>query len=227
MKMLISLGLCLLALVACGCHKKPTQPPPDDPPPAITYPGQFDPAWHPSDTMIIYYTPVPEVNDTLDSYTGLWAIRPDGINNRPYLTKGMNPVYTLPSAPDWSADGEWLVFCTGGYNNIYKVNGDSLTKLTFDGNNICPAWSPNQQKIAFMSMYPSGGSSYGIYQMSSNGSDVFFIKEYYFAPVWLDSLNVLAIKAVPTHNKIFTTAAHPGLIRRARAIMLKPATSLT
>ncbi len=210
--MIISLGLCLLALTAGGCHKKPTQPPPppEDTKPPITYTKHDYPAWHPSDTMIVYYTLSNYATgvDTNDhDYDGLWAIRPDGTNNRPFLIARDNLIYAYACSPRWSPDGNWLVFYTGWETNIYKIkaNGDSLTKLTFDGGNTYPQWCPNGQKIAYTGIYPSGGSSYGIYYMNIDGSNLTFIKEYYFAPVWLDSIKVLAVKAVTSFNKVFTT----------------------
>lgn len=167
MKLEAHLSLCLLsaiALTAMGCSKKPTQPPPDDPKPPITYTKHDYPAWHPSDTMIVYYTLSNYATgvDTNDhGYDGLWAIRPEGTNNRPFLIARDNPIYAHACSPKWSPDGNWLVFHTGWETNIYKIKtkGDSLIKLTFDGGNTYPQWNQNGQKITFTGIYPSGGSS--------------------------------------------------------------------
>lgn len=194
--MMLSLGLCLLALTAGGCHKKPTQPPPDDKPP-MTWPKHMEAAWHPSDTMIVYFTPVPDTNDSFYGYNGLWAIRPDGSNNRPYLVGSNNPVYTNLAEPDWTPNGNWIAFFTGWENDIYEVkfNGDSLIRLTFDGRNIYPTWSPDGRRIAFCKNY---NDTLGTILIIENDGSIKRIHHIMQNPVWLDDTTVIA--SYPSNN---------------------------
>jgi len=51
--------------------------------------------------------------------------------------------------PDWSPDGYWIVFEKSGQIFKIKANGDSLTQLTFGGENFFPEWSPDERKIVY------------------------------------------------------------------------------
>ena len=56
-------------------------------------------------------------------------------------------------SPDWSPDGESIVFVSNraGRPNIYKtdINGEEVQQLTNAGGNGSPAWSPDGQWIAY------------------------------------------------------------------------------
>ena len=189
-KTMPTLLLCLALLAGADCHKQPCQPPPDDKPP-ITYSDHILAAWHPSDTMVVYYKTYSSDQDSSD-YIGLWAIRPDGTNNRPYLVQGMNIVFGFIGSKDWSPDGNWLVFTKMWETDIYKLkaNGDSLTRLTFNGDNTDPTWSPGGQKIAYSVHL---GERSGLYVMNSDGTNNQRIKQYLFKPSWLpDGKNIIA-----------------------------------
>lgn len=70
--------------------------------------------------------------------------------------------------PDISRDGSKIVFVRNG--NIFSVNkfGGNLTQLTFDGQNIQPAWSPDGTKITYISY----SSERDVMQMNADGSGV-------------------------------------------------------
>ncbi|MYA72313.1 hypothetical protein F4009_04705 [Candidatus Poribacteria bacterium] len=70
--------------------------------------------------------------------------------------------------PAWSADGQWIAFDSNraGLYDIYKIrhNGENLQRLTHQGNNYHPAWSPDGL-IAF-------DSKDGIHVMDSDGGNL-------------------------------------------------------
>lgn len=78
--------------------------------------------------------------------------------------------------PAWGPRGEWLAF---NYGQIYKIkaNGDSLTQLTYDGNNYLPAWSSDGKWIAYDNtncgsmVEPAPPNSCGILIIGSGGSN--------------------------------------------------------
>jgi len=73
------------------------------------------------------------------------------------VTGAVEPVVTGPGSdvsPSWSADGRDIVFCSdrSGSSEIWiaAVSGRELHQLTTDGNNTCPAFSPDGNRIAWI-----------------------------------------------------------------------------
>jgi TolB protein len=52
-------------------------------------------------------------------------------------------------SPDWSPRGDRIVFMRDWDIFTIKVDGDSLSRLTWDGTGILPSWSPDGTRIAF------------------------------------------------------------------------------
>lgn len=75
-------------------------------------------------------------------------------------------------SPDWSPDGESIVFTSNrsGQSNIYKmdINGEEVQQLTNEATNYSPSWSPDGQWIAFSSRRDGDLFSW-IYVMTADG----------------------------------------------------------
>ena len=152
--------ICLLLIfLSLLCCKKSTKP--DDGLPHY-WPRYTDmePAWSPDGKTIAY------IHGGLDypgDPAGIFLINVDGTNDRLFY-EGAKAY-----APDFSPDGNWLVF--SDYAQIFKIrlDRDSLTQLTFEGRNFYPDWSPDGRKIAFDVTEPP--EIRGIYIMNTDGSD--------------------------------------------------------
>ncbi len=73
----------------------------------------------------------------------------------------------VPYHLDFSPDGEWIVFSWQKQIWKIKINGDSLTQLTFSGENFYPRWSPDAKKIIYHVLL---GDSAGIWMINIDGS---------------------------------------------------------
>lgn len=147
----------ILLMVGNSCelwnHNDEEDEPPDHP---VLY-SLTDPAWSPDGNLIAYqYGGNEWCTDTAGIF--LFDLRDSTIR---LLAAGRTNDH------DFSPDGEWIVF--SAYSQIYKikVNGDSLTQLTFTARNYHPSWSPDGTKIAYDSNAESEG--YGVWIMDSDG----------------------------------------------------------
>ncbi len=152
--------LFLLFLISLCCSKnKPTNP--DDGLPHY-WPRYTDmqPAWSPDGKTIAY---THGGLDYPDDPAGIFLINVDGTDKRFFY--GGAGTY----APDFSPDGNWLAF--SDYAQIFKIklNGDSLTQLTFEGRNFFPDWSADGKKIALDVTEPP--EIRGIYIINTDGLD--------------------------------------------------------
>jgi TolB protein len=120
----------------------------------------MEPAWSPDGKTIAY---IHGGLDYPDDPPGIFLINVDGTNDTLFY-EGAKAY-----APDFSPDGNWLVFWDNAQIFKIKLNGDSLTQLTFESTNFYPDWSPDGKKIAFdITETPEVR---GIYMMNSDGSD--------------------------------------------------------
>lgn len=122
-----------------------------------------------------------------------WAHDPDGFNSAIFTMDaddGGNIVQVTPpwmqaSLPDWSPDGEWIVFVQicdtcPGFQDIWMIrkDGSDLTQLTFTPFDAEPGFSPDGRKITFSSIpitaeHPEGTHPADIYVMNlSSGTRV-------------------------------------------------------
>jgi Tol biopolymer transport system component len=152
-----------LALVILNACRSPTANDENNGKPCICPPPleiDINAAWSPDGQTIAFYRGSHALPDSF----GIYLISPDGRNLRLWL-KG------FAFSPAWSPDGQWLAFNLG--NQIYKrkLNGDSLTQLTFDRENHLPAWSPDGKWIAYDSNSESSTGANFVWKMKTDGSE--------------------------------------------------------
>lgn len=112
----------------------------------------------------------------------------------------------LISFPDWSPDGQWLVYSK--YGNIFKRNiADNIEiQLTFFGGNRFPSWSNDGVWIAFHSNKDSPNGMSFIWKMKSDGSE---LKRIIYTPEdgevkhpdWFpDGIRLVVIRSLLSHR---------------------------
>jgi Tol biopolymer transport system component len=86
----------------------------------------------------------------------------------------------------WSADGEKMIFSTGG--SIYVMNADGTGRVSLITNLDHPSsldWSPDCKKIAFSELVGPQGTAPGIYVMNADGTNLKRLRPAAFSPgVW-------------------------------------------
>lgn len=143
----------------------------------ITFDGKdkLSPVWSPDGKRIVY-------SKSVDPWAQeLFSIKKDGTDEirLTYLTNPYGGQHPYTSTPDWSPDGERIVFCSGPTWNyeIYIMDADdggNLKKLTDTRNwgETFPIWSPRGDKIVYnISNINQYGNIYCIYTMSPDGSN--------------------------------------------------------
>jgi eukaryotic-like serine/threonine-protein kinase len=77
--------------------------------------------------------------------------------------------------PHLSPDGKRLAVTIRGAGNsdiwVYEIARDTLTRLTFEGSNKGPVWTPDGTRITYSSER-AGATNFGIYSRATNGSGV-------------------------------------------------------
>ena len=125
-----------------------------------------DGVFSPDGRMVVFvYTGNPYGNPPGRDTIGLYLYRLADKTFTGILT-GYLYTFPVPHDIDFSPDGDWLVFSWGRQIWKIKVNGDSLTQLTFSGENFYPRWSPDGRKIIYEQGY---GDSPGTWMMDPDG----------------------------------------------------------
>lgn len=166
--MMISLGLCLLALTVGGCYKKPTQPPPTQEP--------IFPPFEVTNETIIFVSAIDGSQWNLEPGWNLFLMNSDGSNITPRTSE------MLDDDPAWSPDRKKILLTKGlgqdtNMYHIYKMNNDgsNVTCLTpgIRYTECTSCWSPDMSTICFnrVDLTISGIKVYNLWLMDSNGTN--------------------------------------------------------
>lgn len=150
------LSVFLLTIISCNDDSQSSNgslPPPSG---IMTY--DTDPIWLSDEQTILYFH-----YDLYNINTGTYFIDTSGKNSS--LLFGGDTIYIS----DISPDGNWLLIKRDEIYKI-KINGDSLTQLTFEGINSTPEYSPDGNWIAYLSNIGSYGNISALWIMNSDGS---------------------------------------------------------
>ena len=162
LKTLIPMAFLLLLMISCNPEDGLKNP--ADYELYISISADKNPAVSPDGNLIAYFHWSLIVPEPDDYPTGLYVMRMDGTERR-LLLRGWH------YSPNWSPDGQWLVFTSDGILQIINLQGDSIR--TFQGvNNLplhSPDWSKDGKEILFSSPLTLEG---GVFAMTPDFSHV-------------------------------------------------------
>jgi proline iminopeptidase len=114
---------------------------------------ESEPSWSPNGTRIAYQSRRP--------HWGIYTSNVDGSDERQVTSH-------LSWSPCWSANGEWIVYSTGGSIRLVGPTGVGDKILSGGGQNGRPGWSPDGLSVVFHSTR-SGNND--VYVIKADGCD--------------------------------------------------------
>lgn len=151
---------------------------------------EYRPRWSPDGQRLVYQRQ--DRADDGGSTSTLWTIPVNG-SEAAELTDGTTPF----GEPDWSPDGEWIVFCSHPSNvedgastsDLYRIrpDGSAIEQLTAmpEGTRATqPSYSPDGAWIVFVVATASGSM---LAAMPSAGGDIVTVadsRNHYAYPAW-------------------------------------------
>jgi TolB protein len=141
-----------------------------------------EPAWSPDGQQLVFHSNRPDQNGTGTQDYELYILDVNTLALKQITNNTVNDL-----APDWSADGKYLVFYRydGNQAAIYTMNIENnlfsqRRQISPDtlSNALYPTWSPDGQLVAFHVLDNDG--NYQIYVMNADGTATRPLLEEYF-----------------------------------------------
>lgn len=150
---------------------------------------EYYPRWSPDGSRLTYHRELPQEDGSL--LTAVYVVNADGTGETRLTDPGM-----VAGAPDWSPDGQWIVFSTyplnvfqgGGDSQLYRIHpdGTGLEQLTaFQSVRATqPRYTPDGEWILFTAVRPRHRS---IWAMPAEGGAPVVVARHeriYTHPTW-------------------------------------------
>ncbi len=162
--------------------------------------------------------------NVLGAYSDIFTLSPDETETQ--ITSGAGQVEPYDSvSPDWSSDGNWLVFTStrndpapvNKKTDIYKVevaDPSNISPLTNTPYSEEPSWSRANSQVVFISN--RGTHPYLIYEMDSSGQNeniLIFVPEECIHPKWsVDGTKIAFAQSAGNHVFEVTIADYPNVM---------------
>lgn len=166
-----------------------------------------NPAWSPDGQWITFRS---NTDGPYGAYGRIWVVRSDGTGLRQLTPE--TPEYTFDDDPNWSPDGQRILFGRSGKLYTIELDGTGLTEVLGSYTANGPAWSPDGTRVAF---WAEVNGNYDIYVLRLADSSVSRIttdpaQDSY--PVWSpDGTKLLVARVVDGKFQIYQISLAGGL----------------